>query len=214
MRNSRCGGGRNRGSCSPKALKGPWGLGWESLLPRPQVPRVSASDPSSRTLGAAPVRLTSPWALLPSRPLPASLPKVPASHQDPLVGGGGWGGSWELVLSERARGSHPLVLGTGLEPRWRVLFSGRIVEFCRVRVLHFSVVNHPPPPPRFFSPPCPISGFGGYRSIFFSTHPPSPVAFFFFFFAANPLASGRQYYFCVYLAHHLSGRAVRLKILA
>ena len=201
------------GTLLSKGAEGPLGLGWESLLPRPQVPRVSASDPPSRTLGAAPVRLTSPWALLPSRPLPASPPKVPASHQDPRVGGWWVGGSWELVLSERARGSHPLVLGTGLEPRWRVLFSGRIVEFCRVRVLHFSAVNRPPPPPRFFSPPCPISGFGGYRSFFFSTHPTSPVTFF-FFFAANPLASGRQYYFCVYLAHHLSGRAVRLKIFA
>lgn len=142
------------------------------------------------------------------------LRRCPHPTRTLLSGVVGGGGSWELVLSERARGSHPLVLGTGLEPQWRVLFSGRIVEFCRVRVLHFSVVNRPPSPPRFFSPPCPISGFGGYRSFFFSTHPPSPVAFFFFCRESNPLASGRQYYFCVYLAHHLSGRAVRLKIFA
>lgn len=52
---------------------------------------------------------------------------------------------------------------------------------------------------------------------------PSPafgIMIFFFsllpvcLFAANPLASGKQYYLSVCLAHHLSGSAVRLKIFA
>lgn len=67
------------------------------------------------------------------------------------------------------------------------------------------------PSPHFFSNPCPISfplrvPSQALRAndLFSSSFP--AVAFF----PANPLALGRQYYFTAYLAHHLSGRAVRL----
>jgi len=186
VRNSRCGGGRNRGPCSPKALKGPWGLGWESLLPRPQVPRVSASDPPSRTLGAAPVRLTSPWALLPSRPLPASPPKVPASHQDPFVGGGGWRGLLGVSIVRKGEGKPPPCSRdrAGAAVAGPILWSNCwILPSACVALL--SCEPSPVPSPLLFASLSHLRLWG--LQILFLLHPPPFPGCFFFFFAANPI---------------------------
>lgn len=152
----------------------------ESLAAAPKSPGCPLLT-LHRTLGAAPVRLTSPWApcFIPAD-LPASPPKVPASHQDPLVGVVGWGAPGVSIV--RRAGSHPLVLGTGLEPRWRVLFSGRIVELCRVRVFALlSYVDKSPAPPASFRLLVPSLRLWGLQ-ILFLLHPPHLPGYFFFFF--------------------------------
>lgn len=62
--------------CSARAAKCPGDPGMEGSLAGPPVPRVPAPDPPSRTLGAAPARLSSLRALLPPGPPPIALQKV------------------------------------------------------------------------------------------------------------------------------------------
>lgn len=171
-------------------------------MPGPPFPRVPASDPPSRTLGAAGARLTSLRALLPPRPLPTARRRCegPAPVPGPSCRGLGRR-RWELVLLQRERGGHPLVPQDGAGAS----VAGPVVELLssgdRV-VFHFSLM---PPPPLVFTSLSHLR-LWGLMTLFLLPSWRLP------FFAANPLASRRQYYFCVYLAQHLSGRAGRLTL--
>lgn len=212
VRNSRCGGGRNRGPCSLKALKGPWVLDG----------RVSCRGPKSPgcpLLTLHPVLLALPQS---DSPLPGPcfhpgrcqlpLRRCPHPTRTLLSGVVGWG-LLGVSIVRKGKGKPPPCSRdrAGAAVAGSILWSNCwIVPSACVALL--SCEPSPAPSPLLFASLSHLRLWG--LQILFLLHPPHLPGYFFFFFAANPLASGRQYYFCVYLAHHLSGRAVRLKIFA
>lgn len=157
----------------------------------PPIPRVPASDPTSHTLGAAPSRLTSLRALLPPRLLPIVLSKVRGARAStrPLLSKTGSGGLGVRFIPKRVgRPPAPAVAGP-------IFLWNSFGEYV-------CCISHLMPLPSLI-----------FTSLFFGSIDPFSSPFpAVAFFCANPLDSGRQYYFSVYLAHRLSGRAVRLTL--
>lgn len=147
--------------CSARAAKCPGIPGWKDPLPGPQF---RGCPP----LTLHPVLLALPQPdSAPSRPcfhpgrrrLPCRRCEGPAPlNQAPLVGDGK--GSWELVFfQKRGKGRPPpCPSGRGWSCSGRSYFLVELLssgECVCVALLTYD------PSPHFFSPPCPISGFGG-----------------------------------------------------
>lgn len=210
VRSRGCGGGWSQEPSSARAARDPGDSGMEGSLPRPPIPRVPASDPPSRPLGAAPARLTSLRAWLPPRPLPTAPPEVrgacaPTRPSDRELGQG----AGSPFSPEGGGKATPLSLGTGLASLWPVVFlTKREVVGSGECVFPLSLYV-PSPHPLFTLLSLPPRVLGANDPFFFIPLPRGCL--FFFFLPRIHLLGGRLFIsVCIERIILLGGRSDEL----